>query len=406
MRILITTRGSSGHLLPLAPIGHACVEAGHEVRVAAQARHRENVERVGLPFEPVGDPPAEEWMPLIAEFSQLDLDTANERMVGDFFAGIDTRASLPALTELVAEWRPDLIVRESWEFASTIVADRHRIPIARVGLGLTPLEEASIEIAAPRVDRIRRDNGLHGDPDGERLRESHYFTFIPETIDPALEGLASVVHRFRDPVAEAPSALPDLWPDNDDPLVYLTFGSVAAGAHLRYFPTLYRSAIEALAKLPVRLLITIGNDRDPAEFDADPLPPNVHVERWVSQDAISPRAAAIVCHGGYGTTLHALAHGRPLVVLPLFSIDQWENAAAVARAGAGIALDADRDSRRVLELPGPEILGELRPALERVLAEPGFERNAARIAASIASLPPVDEAPSELAEVAARGWRR
>jgi UDP:flavonoid glycosyltransferase YjiC (YdhE family) len=163
--------------------------------------------------------------------------------------------------------------------------------------------------------------------------------------------------------------------------------------------------IEELSQLPVRLLITIGNDRDPAELGADPLPPNVRVERWVSQDAISPRAAAIVCHGGYGTTLHALAHGTPLVVLPLFSTDQWENAAAVAGAGAGIALDADRDSRRVLELPGPDLLGELRPALERVLAEPGFERNAARIAASIASLPPVDKAPSELAEVAAGGQR-
>jgi UDP:flavonoid glycosyltransferase YjiC (YdhE family) len=305
----------------------------------------------------------------------------------------------------VAEWRPDLIVRESWEFASTIVADRHGIPIARVGLGLTSLEEASIDIAAPTVDRIRRDNGLHGDPDGARLRESHYFTFIPEAIDPALEGLASVVHRFRDPVAEAPSPLPDLWPGNDDPLVYLTFGSVAAGAHLPYFPALYRSAIEELSKLPVRLLITIGNDRDPAELGADPLPPNVRVERWVSQDAISPHAAAIVCHGGYGTTLHALAHGTPLVVLPLFSADQWENAAAVARAGAGIALDADGDSRRVLELPGPDVLGELRPALQRVLSEPEFERDAARIAASIASLPPVDDAPSELAEVASHGGR-
>jgi UDP:flavonoid glycosyltransferase YjiC (YdhE family) len=63
MKVLITTRGSSGHLLPLAPIGHACVAAGHEVRVAAQGQHAQNVERTGLSFVPVGDPPAEEWMP-------------------------------------------------------------------------------------------------------------------------------------------------------------------------------------------------------------------------------------------------------------------------------------------------------------------------------------------------------
>ena len=41
----MTTRGSSGHLLPLAPIARACMAAGHEVRVAAQRGHRANVER-------------------------------------------------------------------------------------------------------------------------------------------------------------------------------------------------------------------------------------------------------------------------------------------------------------------------------------------------------------------------
>src|SRR3954454_2211371 len=89
MRVLMTTRGSSGHLLPLAPFGHACLRAGHEVLVAAQHQHRANVERVGLPFAPVGDPPEHEWMPLMAEFAQLPHDVANARMIGEFFAGID-----------------------------------------------------------------------------------------------------------------------------------------------------------------------------------------------------------------------------------------------------------------------------------------------------------------------------
>jgi UDP:flavonoid glycosyltransferase YjiC (YdhE family) len=398
MRILITTRGSSGHLLPLAPIGHACVEAGHEVLVAAQEQHRANVERVGLPFSPVGDPPAEEWMPLLDEFSQLDLDAANDRMVGEFFAGIDVRAGLPALTEVVEQWRPDLLLRESWEFASTIVAEQRAIPLARVGLGLTSVEERSIEAAAPTIDRIRRDHGLAPDPDGARLRQSHFFTLIPESIDPALAGQAPIVHRFRERAPESPPGLPDLWPGNRDPLVYLTFGSVAGGAHLPFFPELYHAAIEALADLPVRLLVTIGNERDPAELGTG-LPDNVRVEQWVSQDAVSPRAAAVVSHGGYGTTLHALTHGTPLVVLPLFSTDQWANAEAVARAGAGLALDAERGSRRVLALPSTETLAQLRLAVERVLGEPSFRRDAQRVAESIRALPPVDEAPAALAQL-------
>jgi UDP:flavonoid glycosyltransferase YjiC (YdhE family) len=131
----------------------------------------------------------------------------------------------------------------------------------------------------------------------------------------------------------------------------------------------------------------------------DPLPPNVRVEQWVSQDAISASAATIVCHGGYGTTLHALGRGTPLVVLPLFSADQWANAQAVARVGAGLALDAERETRRSLELPRPETLAQLRPAVERVPGEPTFKRAAERVAASIRALPPVSAAPAALAEL-------
>jgi UDP:flavonoid glycosyltransferase YjiC (YdhE family) len=53
----MTTRGSAGHVLPLAPFGHACLRAGHEVLVAAQHQHQANVERAGLAFSPVADPP-------------------------------------------------------------------------------------------------------------------------------------------------------------------------------------------------------------------------------------------------------------------------------------------------------------------------------------------------------------
>lgn len=402
MRVLITSRGSSGHLLPLVPFGRAFANAGHEVLVAVQGQHRVNVERIGLPFAVVGDPPPEEWMPLMAGSSQLALEAANERMVGVFFAGIDTRAALPALTEIVERWKPDVIVRETWEFGSTIVGELAGIPVVRVGLGLTSIEEWTIEIAAPTLDEIRRDRGLPPDPAGDRLRSSHYFTLMPEPIDPAIDRLAPIVHRFREPGAESAPPLPELWTGNEGPLVYLSLGSVAAGSHLPYFPALYEMAVEALAELPVRLLVTIGNERDPDELGIDPLPPNVRVEQWVSQDAISARAATIVCHGGYGTTLHALGHGTPLVVLPLFSADQWANARAVARVGAGLALDSERETRRAHSLPGPETVAQLRPAVERVLHEPIFKRAAERVARSIRALPPLDTAPAALAELAMR----
>ena len=194
--------------------------------------------------------------------------------------------------------------------------------------------------------------------------------------------------------------MPDWWPRNEDPLVYVTFGSVTAAEHLPYFPDLYRAAIDALAPLPTRLLVTIGDVRDPDELA--PVPSNVHVERWVPHDAVALQAAAIVCHGGYGSTLGALAHGAPLVVLPLFSADQWANASAVARAGAGVALDAERSTRRSLGLPGDGTIGELAPAVERLLGDPGYRHEARRIADEMRALPGVDAAVDVLATIAGR----
>ncbi len=220
-------------------------------------------------------------------------------------------------------------------------------------------------IAPPSPPSTRRASaaGLPADPDGELLRAAPYFTDLPEALEDPAVPLPPRTLRFR--TAEVPEpAVPDA-----EPLVYVSFGSVTAGAHLPLYPALYRAAIEALAPLPARFLLTVGEDRDHGELG--PLPPNVTVERWVPQDEVLAHAAAVVTHGGHGSTLGALAHGVPCVVLPLFALDQWFNAAAVARAGAGVALDGERHTRRAIDLPSAETLAALRPAVEHVLSDPG-----------------------------------
>src|SRR5438128_1215203 len=85
----------------------------------------------------------------------------------------------------------------------------------------------------------------------------------------------------------------------------------------------------------------------------------------------SPRAAAIVCHGGSGTVLGALAAGVPMVVTPLFA-DQPHNARRVAATGTGLAL-----------FP-PDLQAEtLRAAVSRVLGEPSFRDAAQAMAREI-----------------------
>jgi UDP:flavonoid glycosyltransferase YjiC (YdhE family) len=400
VRILFTTRGSSGHIGPLLPFAHACLRAGHEVMVAAQRQHRGNVDRAGLAFTPVDDPPKEEWMPLMAQFARLSVEAANERMVREFFAGIDTRAALPRLRSIVEDWQPDIIVRESWEFASTLVAELYDVPLARVGLGLAAVEELSIRLTAETVDRARAAIGLAPDPAGNRLRDAPYLTMVPEPLEDPAVAPPTTTHRFAHGRPAPAPPLTDWWPGNDDPLVYVTLGTVASAEHLPYFPALYRTVIDALAPLRARVLLTIGDGRDPHELG--PIASNVHVERWVAQDAVLPHAAAVVCHGGYGSTLGALRHGVPLVVVPLFSSDQWANAAAVARAGAGLALDAEHTRRRVLELPSSDTTDALAPAVVRLLGDTSYRRSARRLADAADTLPSIDAAVDVLASISGR----
>jgi UDP:flavonoid glycosyltransferase YjiC (YdhE family) len=80
---------------------------------------------------------------------------------------------------------------------------------------------------------------------------------------------------------------------------------------------------------------------------------------------VLPRCAAVVCHGGAGTMLGALAHGLPLLMLPR-GADQHDNARRVVAAGAGLEL-AEVTPRA--GAAAVERLPALRPPAERIAAE-------------------------------------
>jgi MGT family glycosyltransferase len=153
-----------------------------------------------------------------------------------------------------------------------------------------------------------------------------------------------------------------------------------------FFPELFRATVDALADVPAKVLFTVGVHRDPAELG--PLPSNVHVEQWVSQQAVLPHAAAVACHGGSGTTLGTLAQGVPIAVLPWFA-DQPHNADRVDALGAGLALHG-----------GIDAVARLADALSTLLSEPSYRAAAGRVAAEIGALPPVDEAVEVLEGIA------
>jgi MGT family glycosyltransferase len=248
-----------------------------------------------------------------------------------------------------------------------------------VAISLSSTEDIALDLAATAVDKIRQAEGLPADPGADTLRGSPFLSVFPRSFD---EGEQADTHRFRDPAwAEPARELPDWWPGREDePLVYVTFGSVAGGfseAHL-----VYGLALAAVAELPARVLLTVGRELDTGKLP--PAPDNVRIESWVPQQDVLAHATAAVVHGGSGSTLGAIAAGLPLVVLPLFA-DQPFNARRVAETGAGIAVLPDRENP-------PKTLAELRGAIETVLAEPSYGERARALAAELEAEPPVDEA--------------
>jgi UDP:flavonoid glycosyltransferase YjiC (YdhE family) len=393
MRFLFSTTSGTGHLTPMLPFAHALERAGHRVLVAGSGSAGALARGEGLDYRPLAEPVPSELDAVHERVRSLSNEDSAEPAIQDMFVHTYAAAALRDMFRLVKSWRPDVVLRESTEFASSLAAEHHGVPQVRIGFALSAANEDWIlALAAPALDELRERIGMALDPNAARMRATPCLTQSPGLIDlPGAHELAPV-HRYRVEREEAPAALPDWWNGSDDPLVYLSFGTVLPQDG---YPDMYRAAIDALDGLPIRLLVTIGRGQNPAALGE--LPPSVHVEEWVPQAAVMPHAQAVVGHGGAGTTLAALAGGVPTVFLPVFA-DQPINAARVAEFGAGLALEMS-----------PVGLGRLGASVRELLETPRYRSAAREVANEISSLPPVDESVELLEAVAtarSRGARR
>jgi UDP:flavonoid glycosyltransferase YjiC (YdhE family) len=365
VRVLFASTRGLGHFNPLVPFIDSAQRAGPEVMVAGPPALAEAVEPTGYQFWEGENPPADELDATWARVGQGAPEDAEQIVIGEIFARLNVRAMLPAMRRALAEWQPDLVIHEQAEYASAIAAKEAGVAHARLGIAQSTLDREWMEIAEP---------ALEGEHPGisEAIVSAPYLSLVPAGLEDPDGDLPPDVRRFRDPAEPASDKpLPDWWEDDSLPLVYVSFGTVAGGTPMA--GALFGGALAAVAELPVRVLMTVGRELEIESLG--PIPPNVHVERFVPQVDVLGHASVVVTHGGSGTTLGALAAGLPLVGVPLFA-DQPYNAKRVAAVGAGV----------VAEPPG------MREAIETVLGDEKFARGAARMAQEIAWLPPTDAA--------------
>ncbi|MEV8517281.1 glycosyltransferase [Dactylosporangium sp. NPDC051484] len=348
MRVLFAFAGGNGHLQPLLPLADAAAARGHAVAFTGRPA------LLPKSFEgfPAGvDEPDGERRPLV----RLDRDR-EEREFRDGFGGWIARERAAATKEVAQRWHPDAIVCDEADFGSMIAAEALGIPHASVVV-LAAGTFGRPDGLAEFLDETRAANGLPADPSLAMLDRHLVISPVPASFRPRPGAKPMRPMPLVPPVPTTP------------PTVYFTLGTI--------FNTesgdLFARFLGGLRDLPISLVVTVGGGIDPAELGAQP--PNVRVERYIPQADLLPRCSAVVSHAGSGTVVGALAHGLPMVLVPM-GADQPANADRCESLGVGVVLDA------VDSTPA-----DAAEALRAVLWQPSYRDAAQALRTEIAGMP-------------------
>jgi MGT family glycosyltransferase len=162
---------------------------------------------------------------------------------------------------------------------------------------------------------------------------------------------------FHDDEGREPVFFP--WEElTDQPLIYASLGTLVNGLDHMYKHIL--EAVEPLAD--VQVVLSVGKNINPENLG--PIPSNTIVVRSAPQIELMKRAALCITHAGLNTTLESLAHGVPMVAIPI-GYDQPGTATRIAHHGTGEFIEVDELTT-----------DRLRGLIEKVLQDPSYRERA------------------------------
>ncbi|MGH9280753.1 MAG: glycosyltransferase [Acidimicrobiales bacterium] len=381
MRILFTTTPGWGHIHPMVPLARAFLDRGDEVLWATAQHACARLEREGFRAVPAGleavDMP--EFFSRFPEIQQLPPPQQPDVMFPRLFGAVRAGPMLDDLLPVARDWRPSLVVHDAAELAGPIAAAAVGVPNASHAFGAL-LPPVRLITAGEMVAPLWEAQALTPPPYAGSY-EHLYLDIYPGSLQDWDTAHVPVRQPLR-PVTFAGAGDEDLPPlvtdAGADPLVYVTFGTV-----FNQDVGLVTTVVEALRDLPVRVVVTLGPTGDPSRLG--PQPDHVHVARYIPQTELLAHCAAVVSHAGSGTFLAALSRGLPQLCLPQ-AADQFLNAAAGTRSGAGITL-----------MPGTVTVEAVRRAVAQLLADGEVRAAAEGLSRELAAMPGPDEVARLLA---------
>lgn len=399
MRILFATFEGGGHVPAPMLVAQALRRQGHEVLVVSDRCNAAAAAEKGVPFQ--------SWRrgPDRGALGQADghLDDWRTRWPPAVIRRLcDGVIAAPALAyaldvmEIAAAFRPDVIVSNELLFGVMMAAEKIGVPLALLTASVwcyptredVPAFGPGFPLAASASDGVRDritraviqrlfDAGL---ADLNAARRALALAPLAQALDQlkvadrVLLGASRAFDfdapappagfQYCGPLFETPEwagGAPSL-PDNGRPNVLISFSTTFQNQK----PVMAR-AMKAVSRLPVNGLVTLGPAVDPSGL---PAPANITVLSHASHDALVPQCAAVLCHGGHGTLLRPLAHGVPVVALPM-GRDHPDNAARLAWLGAGLRLSEHASAAAIAR------------GVRTVLENPSYRANAVAFAARL-----------------------
>ncbi len=343
-RILFVTWDGGGNVAPAVAIAHELRARGDEIRFLGQAGQRAALEAEGFGFAAFSSP---------GPWTATGTRNGVENVVG-FLRLLVGRSLGRDLVREVGEHPVDLVVIDCLLYGVLDAAIRERIPHAVLVHSLFRAVEQTMAKGAP--GGVARLTGL----DPWRLW-THTDLLIAATLEEFdIRPTRPIRLEYVGPIIPQPSRPAD---GSTAVLVSLSTTYVAGQE-----PALQR-IVDALADLPVRAVVTTGPAIDPARIRAWDA---VEVHQFVPHARLMPTVSLVVGHGGHSTTMLALAHDLPLVILPMnLAFDQPIIGRRIEELGAGVCLPAKATAATIGE------------AIARVLADDAYRTAAAGLGGSI-----------------------
>lgn len=416
-RFLFVIGEGGGNVPPQLGLARKLVSRGHEVRVLTEPCVEEDVRAIGASYASFTKAPHRRDRSRETDFVR---DFEARTPVGSLAAFRDRVIFGPArafaedtLTEM-ERWHPDVLAPDWIRTGAAVAGEAAGVPTALLvhgsnllpepgkpppGFGFLPAKSALGRLrdhvfergflflfnkGLPALNDARRACGLT--PIRHVLehfeRPARFLCLYSEAFElPATRRPPNV--RFVGPVLEEPAWTEPWvspWPTDDRrPLVVVSMSTTFMNQEHAI-----QRCIDAASAMPVRALVTVGPTLEPTSFRHEE---NVAIVKSAPHDQVFEHATAVVTHAGMGTVSRALAHGLPLVCMPM-GRDQSDIAARVQWHGAGVRVGRSASA------------SDLKEAVQRVLGDVSLRHAAERLRDEIEADLKADRAVAELEALA------